>query len=132
MKWFNPEESFEEALALRDDHAAHRVILAAPSLLVWEVGNALRYSQELGVSDVRSALRDLVDLQLVLHEPDPGWLEAAVEWAFQRGWTLYDASYVALARHLRAPLYTADEKMLRATTKDVALPISEYRRKRKL
>jgi predicted nucleic acid-binding protein len=116
---------------MRDDHVAHRIVLAAPSLLVWEVGNALRYSQELGSADVRSALRDLIDLQIVLYEPDADWLEDAVEWAYQRNWTLYDASYVALARHLRAALYTADATMLRDARKEVAIPISEYPRRRR-
>lgn len=129
VKWFNPEESSEEALTLRDDHVAHRVVLAAPSLLVWEVCNALRYSQELGADDVRSALGDLVDLQIVLHEPDPSWMAGAVDRAFQLGLTLYDSSYLALARHLRAPLYTADERMC-ATARDVAIPISEYRKRK--
>ena len=49
VRWFNPEEHSERALALRDDHIARRVVLAAPSLLVWEVGDALGYNQELGV-----------------------------------------------------------------------------------
>ena len=131
VKWFNPEDFHEEALALRDDHVAHRIVLAAPSLLVWEVGNALRYSQELGAGDVKEAMHDLIDLQVVLYEPEPGWLEEAVDEAFQGGLTLYDAGYVALARHLRARLYTADDRMVDVAGKDVASLISEYRQGRR-
>ncbi len=130
VKWFNQEEFSEEALALRDDHVAHRVVLAAPSLLVWEVANALRYSQEFGADDVRDALGDLVDLQIVLHEPDPNWMAGAVDDAFRLGLTLYDASYIALARHLRAILYTADARM-GAGAKDLARRIATYGRTRR-
>ncbi len=130
VKWFNPEEHSEQALALRDDHIARRVVLAAPSLLVWEVGNALRYSQELGSDDVKAAVRDLLDLQLALQEPDASWMDASVTIAFERGLTLYDASYVGLAEHLRAPLYTADARLL-STAEGVAVPVSAYGGKRR-
>lgn len=111
VKWFNPEEGHERALALRDRHVSGRVRLVAPSLLVWEVGNALRYSGELGASDVKRALEALLDLQVALEGPDTSWLEDAVDLAFEAGLTLYDASYLGLARHLGTSVVTADEKM---------------------
>ena len=126
VKWFNPEEHSAEAVALRDDHLAQRLVLAAPALLVWEVSNALRYSRELGADDVKRALRDLLDLQIALVGPDVSWMEDTVGLAFDRGLTLYDASYLGLALHLRVPLYTADERLL-AAAGSAATPISEYR-----
>jgi predicted nucleic acid-binding protein len=125
VKWFNPEESSGEALALRDDHLKARLMLAAPSLIVFEVVNALRYNEEVGSDDVRQAVGDFIDLQVALVAPDRPWLDRAVQIAFQSGVTIYDASYIALAEHLRARLYTADEKMLKAGG-GVALPIAQY------
>lgn len=130
VKWFNTESGTREALALRDDHVGSRVVLAAPSLLVWEVGNALRYSQAIGADRVERAIRDLVDLQVILVEPDPEWMQQAAGLAFRRGLTLYDASYLALAQHLRADLYTADERMLEAG-QGLAKAISRYGKERR-
>lgn len=125
VKWFNPEKGSAQAIALRDDHVAGRVVLAAPALIVWEVVNALRYSKEAGSDDLRRALGDLVDLQVLLVEPDPRWMGEAVDEAFRKGITVYDASYLALARHLRARLYTADDRMLAAGA-GVAASIASY------
>lgn len=125
VKWFNEEEFSDQAVALRDNHVSGDVILAAPTLLVWEVCNALRHSEEMGSSDVERAFRDLLDIQVVLWGPDADWAVEAVGEAFKRGITLYDSSYLALAAHLRAPLYTADDKLV-AKAEDRARHISAY------
>jgi predicted nucleic acid-binding protein len=127
VKWFNEEDFSDEAVALRDDHVSGAVIMAAPTLLAWEVCNALRHSEEMGSSDVERAFGDLLDIQVVLWGPDADWAVGAVGEAFRRGITVYDSSYLALAAHLRAPLYTADERLI-AKAVDRARHISAYGR----
>lgn len=126
VKWFNPEENREESLRLRDDHARGRVRLSAPLLLVWEVANGLRYSAEAGTDFVQQALRDLWDLGISFHAPDPAWMHDAVALAFDRGLTLYDASYLALSGHLGATCYAADERMIEKAPQGLARHISTY------
>ncbi|MFQ5910728.1 MAG: type II toxin-antitoxin system VapC family toxin [Thermoplasmata archaeon] len=126
VKWFNAEEDSEEAVAMRNDHVSGDLVLASPSLLIWEVCNALRHSPEAGSSDVRKALRDLWDLQMVLFEPNLEWMGEAIGEAFARGITVYDSSYLALAMHLRVPFYSADRVMLSKVEKDWAEHISDY------
>lgn len=126
VKWFNVEEYSEQAVSLRDNHVAGEVILAAPSLIVWEVCNALRYSAEMGSREVKKALRDLIDLQILLLEPDPDWMGKAIGEAFEKGITLYDSSYLALAAHLRASYYSADETLLSKVETEWAKHISMY------
>ncbi len=126
VKWFNAEEFSDQAVALRDDHVSGEIVLAAPTLLVWEVCNALRHSQEIGSGEVRRAFSDLLDIQVVLWGPDPDWAVGAVDEAFERGITLYDSSYLALASYLRAPLYSADERLLSKVDEDWARHISTY------
>ncbi|MFQ6128581.1 MAG: type II toxin-antitoxin system VapC family toxin [Thermoplasmata archaeon] len=126
VKWFNAEDFSEQATALRDDHVSGDVVLAAPSLLVWEVCNALRFNPETGSTEVRKALRDLCDLQMVLVGPDPEWMGDAVGEAFEKGVTLYDSSYLALASHLRASFYSADDVLLSKAEAERANHISMY------
>jgi len=112
VKWFNTEEFSEQAVAMRDDHVSGGLVLVAPSLLIWEVCNALRNSPEAGSSGVRKALRDLWDLQIALFEPDPEWMDVAIGEAFDKGITVYDSSYLALTTHLRVTCYSAARALL--------------------
>ena len=126
VKWFNPEEDREAAILLRDEHARGKVRISAPLLLVWEVANGLRYSAEAGTDFVQQALRDLWDLGIAFHAPDPEWMSDAVGIAFDGGLTLYDASYLALARHLGTLCYAADDKMIQKAPGGLARHISDY------
>ncbi len=113
VKWFVEEPYTTEALRILQDHVGGRVGLHAPSLLPYEVLNALKYTGEFGEEDLTRAGRALVDLQITLHPLEGSLLADTVALALGKGITIYDASYAALAVSLNAPLYTADEKLLR-------------------
>ncbi|MEM4853128.1 MAG: type II toxin-antitoxin system VapC family toxin [Thermofilum sp.] len=67
------------------------------------------------------------DLQISLHSFEEV-ADRAVEIAVRKGLTIYDASYVALALQLGAPLYTADGKLLaRIANLNVGKHVSELR-----
>jgi predicted nucleic acid-binding protein len=87
---------------------------AAPSLLDVEVVSVLRKHTRAGRLDERGALdavRDLHDLPVrrVHHQ---ALLERM--WRLRDNLTAYDATYVALAELLDAPLVTADAKLSRS------------------
>jgi predicted nucleic acid-binding protein len=60
----------------------------------------------------REALEDLADLGIDRHAHDP-LLERI--WELRRNVSAYDASYVALAEVLDAPLLTCDKRLKRAS-----------------
>lgn len=127
VKWFNLEEYSEVADKLKVKHINGEVTLVAPVLIVFEVTNALRYSPDFGVEDLKNAVNDLLDLQIVLCIPEKEWMEQALENAYRLGITVYDACYIALAKHLKSSVYTAD-KRLKDKVEDVSLKhISEFR-----
>ncbi len=68
VKWYNEEDYSEKALLIRDDYTSGKVDLVEPYLLIYEVGNALRYNPEFGQSDVVSATRNLLEMQMDLRE----------------------------------------------------------------
>ncbi len=89
--------------------------LVAPHLMPYEVANVLRRGGVSGeISDDSAALAhaDLEDLRVELFPHD---LTARRAWDLRRNLTIYDASYVALAELLEAPLATLDARLVRGT-----------------
>lgn len=88
--------------------------LAAPAVAVFEAANVLRglrLSGELDAVEAALAHGDLVALPIEL------WSYGAVAeraWDLRGSVTVYDASYVALAELLDAPLVTLDARLARA------------------
>ena len=91
--------------------------LAAPTLLRYEVTNALyRYQKQgsMSGSSAQLALRAALSLPISLHgEADLHWraLDLAQRFSLPAA---YDAHYLALAERLGAAFWTADQRLARA------------------
>jgi predicted nucleic acid-binding protein len=85
--------------------------IAAPDLVLFEAGNVLRRRQlrgDLEPVEATLAHNDLLALPLQL------WPYTAISeraWDLRGSLTIYDASYVALAELLDAPVVTLDERL---------------------
>ena len=109
IKWVVQEAGTEQALALKRDHR-----MAAPDLLMAECANILwkkAARTELTPEQAAFAARLLerADIELV---PMRSLLEAATRLALDLDHPAYDCIYLALALQDRAPLVTADARML--------------------
>lgn len=111
-KWVLPDESEEVGPAkLKQDLVEGRVELHAPSIMPLEVANVLWRAEKAGRiarRDATEALRALAGLRLALHEL--GWDDIAesFELASSLDMVTYDAAYLLVSSHLKAPLITAD------------------------
>ena len=88
--------------------------LAAPDLIDIEVAQVLRrYAHREALSPQRgkAALEDLSAFPITRYPHEP--LLQRV-WDLRANFTAYDATYVALAEWLNAPLLTCDERIARA------------------
>ena len=125
VKWFSFEEYSDRALKLMEMYGEGDLDLMAPSLLPYEVGNALRYNPGFGIEDVKEALNALEDLQIRLYPPKKDVIDRAIELAFTYGFTIYDSSYIAVAEISGSTYYTADEEVVRKVSKEFVRHISE-------
>ncbi len=112
VKWYNLETNTENALQLRRDYTSRRVELVAPYLAAYEVANALRYNPDFGAEDVKSAIMDLLNMQMDLRLLDEEQIQRTTELAFKHGITLYDSAYFAVAEVEDVPFYSADDKFI--------------------
>ncbi|HLI32742.1 MAG TPA: type II toxin-antitoxin system VapC family toxin [Solirubrobacteraceae bacterium] len=91
-----------------------RSAIAAPALCPFETANIIRRlerSGEIGADVAAQAIADLLDLPI---EWWPFHLLSERVWELRANLTSYDASYVALAELLDAPLLTLDQRIARA------------------
>ena len=129
VKWFVDEEHSEQARRLEEDYVEGKIDILAPTLLDYEVLNALRYSGAFGEEELKEVARVLEDLQLGYVPVRGNLMGLAVELALKKGITIYDASYVALAVDRGIVLWTADEKLVRKVKMKEVRHVSSYRGK---
>ncbi len=125
-RWYVKEDSYRKALEVRKDYEQNRLSLVEPSLLPYEIFNALRYSPELGVEDVENSVRSIIDMQLDLRGMDRDWADLCIDSAYKYGVSVYDSSYFTLAQKLHIKLITADDKMARKLPKDNLVALRDY------
>ena len=130
VKWYVVEEHRERALKLRDDFIDGKIKLAAPAIMPFEVLNAVRYSKRTIEAETLKAVAESLALYgFELYSIRDRYAELVVEVALDNDITIYDASYVALAKHLRTVVYTADRELIAGLSgeyRDLARDIREY------
>lgn len=112
VKWFVEEEYSREARFLKTTYVEGLIDIAVPSILYYEVLNALKYSGGFGEEELKDIARILENFQLNTYELNGEYALKTIEYAMRKGVTVYDASYVALADLLNTILYTADYKLI--------------------
>ncbi|MCD6260933.1 MAG: type II toxin-antitoxin system VapC family toxin [Thaumarchaeota archaeon] len=127
VKWFTMEPLRDKALIIRNKYVNGELDLEAPSLLYYEVANALRYNPRFGIEEVRSAVRALEDLAITIYDFKGELASRAVELAYRFGITIYDAAYVALAAMRNATLYTADKEVVVKVSSENVKHLSEVK-----
>ena len=111
---FFPDEEQTQAQALIRDHVVGRVELAAPTLLLYEVTNAVVQARRRGrISDeqAENVLSSIEGLRIALR-PVTWQQMLSVALRFDR--SAYDAAYLALAEITNQPLITGDRRMYNA------------------
>ena len=112
VKWFLKELYSEEAIKVRNDYVQRKISIAVPSLLIYEVLNALRYSGIYSEEELKEICLALNKYGFEIYDIEGDLKSKVVEIAYRHNITVYEASYVALAMKLKTVLYTADDELL--------------------
>jgi len=123
LKWFlMDEKDSRSALRLLEQYLANSVDFLAPSLLEYEVINGLLMAGRRGRiknEKIADALEAFLDLGLKFI-PLSFYFEKALDYAESYNISAYDSSYLALAAEAKAPLITADERLLKTLKNEFA------------
>ncbi len=111
-KWFVNEPDSDEAIRVRDDFATGKLRLAAPTLLFYEVMNALRFSGAFSEDELALASKSLSRYRFEVWKPRGKLMEISARLSLAGEVTVYDACYVALAQRIRSKVITEDKEIL--------------------
>lgn len=114
IKWFlEDEEEVTRAKKILITFGNEEVKLLLPTLWIYEVANGIRaavFKKRIDQNKVRLRIRKLKQLKLPLIDPS-FLIEEIMKIAFGFNLSIYDASYVALAKENNVDFVTGDKKL---------------------
>ena len=124
------ESLSDRAATVLSDYIGGHIELAAPRIMIYEVGNALWKAMREGSVDVEAAKKKqsrLLSLSIpTVDLGDTDHLDT-LEWAHALNTTYYDTAYVTAAIKTGATLLTADDALYRkATQRQPTLHLKDY------
>jgi predicted nucleic acid-binding protein len=111
VKWYTQEENRDEAIKILQAHMGGEIELTSPTLLAYEVINALRYNPSLTSEDQEKAVAALFLIGIDLKPPTQELMIKATRLANKYDITIYDAVYLSQAILQDTNLVTADKEL---------------------
>ncbi len=120
LKWYLADEEYsQKALELLNRFVTGQLNLLAPSLLEYEVANALIIAKRRGRvdwKDIFTALDGFVNLEINLKQLS-AFYPKVLNYCMAYNVSAYDASYLALAEDEGTSLITADKRLYNSLRK---------------
>lgn len=120
LKWFVRDEEYrKEALSLLKKFTQKEIRFLVPELILYEAVNAFNSFVKAGRISRQSAnryLKKLSDLNFTIVDFSQ-LMQLSLRYAHKYDISVYDASYLAIAKTQKLPFYTADEKLLNKVSK---------------
>ncbi|MBO3840307.1 MAG: type II toxin-antitoxin system VapC family toxin [Thermoproteota archaeon] len=113
VKWFVPEKDSDKALKLRELYLNGALEIVAPTLIYYEVANALRFHPyyRLSEKELLKATSALKNMQIAIEPTVKTWRKAFEISALDKV-SVYDAIYLATSISFKTKLLTSDERMV--------------------
>jgi predicted nucleic acid-binding protein len=112
LKWFLVEEDRDIALVFLDRHINGDIKIAVPEILCYELSNILALKTELSEEIVTDDILDFFEFGLQIISLGQREYIEAIRLSRLYKISVYDASYIVLAKSLNADFVTADEKLV--------------------
>lgn len=127
VKFFVNEVYSDKALNIRDSFIEGKLDLLEPSLLKYEVTNAVKYSKnKFSLQEVKNIAKALENYDFKFFDLNESLSDKAIELSFKHHLTFYDAIYVALAETKNSSLYTADEKLINSANLKFVKHVNDF------
>lgn len=125
LKWFcsHNETEVAESLLVHNAHRGGALTAHILDLTLYEIGNILLRKRHWPATEVADTLDDLLVICGPTLVPLPAWRRAAADLSAEYSLSFYDAAFVSAARALRAPLLSADKKLLAA---GLAITVTQF------
>ena len=117
IKWFIKEIKRESALEIRDSYLKGEINLIAPDLILYEFLNALKYINQHNEEEMKTIFETIMNYDINLCHINIELAEESIKIAKNSKLTVYESSYLALAKLKEGKLITADEKLIRNSPK---------------
>lgn len=117
VKWFIEEKDSIKAKILRTKFIDGEIELIVPSLLFFEVLNALKYSKLFNLAELNEAGESLENYGFNVITIKKEIREQMVKIALEHDMSIYDASYLGLSITMGGIFYTADDKIIKKLPK---------------
>lgn len=128
VKWLNQqnEKNIEQAELLLKDVRYEKVVLAAPELVKYEIGNVLLVSKQLALSKAKETLEFFFSLPIIFVPETQALAQSSYRIGHELKITYYDAAFLSVAEYLDAPLVTDNIKHQGKSTKVKVISLANY------
>lgn len=127
-KWLLPDEYDPKADIIKTEFSNRETAVAVPTLIFYEINNLLKSAvsgKRINAKDSLGFQNSFTNLDFIIH-----WSRELLKGTLQKALDLnissYDAAYVALAEHLKIPLFTADEKLIKKVKSPLVKSLKDY------
>ena len=127
VKWFIDENDSNKAEIIKEQFINEKINIIIPSLLYYEVLNALKYSKLFNLDELNLVGESIENYGFKAIVIKDEIREKMVEIAIKHDISIYDASYIALAEKFNTQLITADEKISKKLPKNLKLLLSNLK-----
>lgn len=129
IKWLSKdnENHLDFVDKILRDAQNDRVVLIAPELAKYEIGNVLLYSKKLTSKQGRIVLTQFYNLPIKFVSESEELAKQTYDLAFSLGVTYYDASFISLAKQYNATLVTDNIKDQGKASEVKVISLKDYK-----
>ena len=127
VKLFVEEDYSKNARDLRNSYIEGSIQISVPSLLYYEVMNAILFTRKLSLEGIELALRSIAEYDFIIINPDHNLNIKIIRLAKKYNISVYDATYVGLALATNSILYTSDAKLIKSVDLPNVKHIKEFK-----
>lgn len=126
VKWFYPEDEFEQASQLFSIVENKEIEILIPPSATLELSNSLLVAKKFTIQDTKRALEKLYSFGPKIQAENASLIKKTIEIAENWKITTYDAVFIALSEIEEIPLFTADYKHHRKEISSDIIWLSEW------